>query len=90
MKIYETKKTYVKGLTKKGNEKWIIKEEETTELTKEMYLNTVNPKTKKFFQNLGGYERHIKSYTVLGYVVTHVNSISPDRNIKITRDFTIR
>ena len=89
MKIYETKKTYVKGLTKKGNEKWVLKEEETTELTKEEYLNTVSPKTKKFFQNTG-YERQTKSYTVLGYVVTHINTISPNKKIKITRDFTIR
>ena len=90
MKIYETKKTYMKGLTKKGNEKWVLKEEETTEITKEEYLNSISIKTKKFFQNTGGYERHIKSYTVLGYVVTHINSISPNRKIKVTRDFTIR
>ena len=40
-------------------------------------------------KNLGGYERHEKSYTDIGYIVTRINSISPDRKNKSLYEFTV-
>lgn len=80
LQITMTNKTF----TKVGN-KWVLQETEVTNITKEFYDNVVN--SAKFFRNLGGYERHTKSYTCIGYIVTHINSINPDRTTKVTRDF---
>ena len=72
---------------KKGS-KWIEIEREEKIINKEFANNIVN--AKKFFTNLGGYERHEKSYTTYGYVITRVNSISPDRQQKSTYNFILR
>ena len=72
---------------KKGS-KWIEVEREEETITKRQANNIVN--AKKFFTNLGGYERHEKSYTMYGYVITRVNSISPDRQQKSVYNFILR
>ena len=72
---------------KKGS-KWIEIEREEETITKKFANNVVN--AKKFFVNLGGYERHEKSYTTYGYVITRVNSISPDRQQKSVYEFILR
>ena len=72
---------------KKGS-KWIEVEREEQTINKESANNIVN--AKKFFVNLGGYERHEKSYTTYGYVITTVNSISPDRQQKSTYNFILK
>jgi hypothetical protein len=71
---------------KKGS-KWVETEREEKQITEENYENVIN--SKHFFTNLGGYERHSKSYTYIGYIVTTVNSISPDRQNKTVRHFTV-
>ena len=53
---------------------------ETKIIPEEWYKNMVN--SKGFFRNLGGYERHEKSYTCHGYIVSRIISISPDRKNK--------
>ena len=71
---------------KKGS-KWLeVKSEEQT-INKENANNVVN--AKEFFKALGGYERHEKSYTTYGYVITRVNSISPDRQQKSVYEFIL-
>ena len=72
---------------KKGS-KWIEVEREEKIITKECANNIVN--AKGFFEGIGGYEKHLKSYTIYGYVVTTVNSISPDRQQKIVYKFILR
>ena len=72
---------------KKGN-KWVETEREEETITKRHANNIVN--AKKFFTNLRGYERHEKSYTMYGYVITRVNSISPDRQQKSVYEFILR
>ena len=71
---------------KKGN-KWVLSESKEENITKEYYLNIIN--SCKFFRNLGGYERLTNNYTYAGYIPTQLNSISPDKQEKIVRSFTI-
>lgn len=56
-------------------------------ITKECYLNIIN--SCKFFRSLGGYERLTRGYTYAGYIPVELNSISPDRQEKVVRTFTI-
>ena len=72
---------------KKVGSKWVETEKEEKEITEEWYNNIVN--AKNFMKNLGGYERHEKSYTRIGYIVTRINSISPDRKNKSLYRFTV-
>ena len=80
--------TMVKTSYIKKGSKWIEVEREEETITKRHANNIVN--AKKFFTNLGGYERHEKSYTTYGYVITRVNSISPDRQQKSVYEFILR
>ena len=72
---------------KKVGSKWVETDKEEKEITEEYYNNIVN--AKNFMKNLGGYERHEKSYTYIGYIVTRINSISPDRKDKSLYEFTV-
>ena len=72
---------------KKKGSRWVETEREEEQITEEIYENVIN--SKHFFTNLGGTERHSKSYTYIGYIVTTVNSISPDRQNKTVRHFTV-
>ena len=69
----------------KINKRWIETIKYTSMIEKQFYTNVIE--SKQFMINLGGYERHDKSYTCNGYIVTHINSISPDRNNKTVYDF---
>ena len=71
---------------KKGS-RWVETEREEKQITEKIYENVIN--SKHFFTNLGGYERHSKSYTYIGYIVTTVNSISSDRQNKTVRHFIV-
>ena len=72
---------------KKVGSKWAEVNKEEKEITEEYYNNIVN--AKDFMRNLGGYERHEKNYTCIGYIVTRINSISPDRKDKSLYEFTV-
>ena len=67
--------------------KWVEVNKEEKEITEECYNNIVN--AKNFMKNLGGYERHEKNYTYIGYIVTRINSISPDKKDKSLYEFTV-
>ena len=69
---------------KKGS-RWIEIEKEIKEVDKKFYNNVIE--AKGFFRNIGGYERHEKSYTCEGYIVTKVTSISPNKQHKTVRHF---
>ena len=73
---------------KKVGTTWRLVNTEEKLINEEFYYNIIN--SKKFFTNLGGYERHTKSYTCNGYIVTHINSLSPDRTQKTVRDFSFK
>jgi len=71
----------------KNGSKWIETEQTTEQVSKEYYENTIS--AKKLLIVLGGHERHKKSYTYMDYVVTEINSISPDKQTKTTYNFNI-
>ena len=66
----------------KVGSKWVIdiKESEQRTITEECYINMIN--SKGFFRNLGGYERHDKTYTCYGYKVNKITAISPNKENK--------
>ena len=72
----------------KVGSKWRLTNTEQKLINEEFYYNIIN--SRKFFTNLGGYERHTKTYTCRGYIVTHINSISPDRQLKTVRYFKFK
>lgn len=80
-------KMTIKNYEKIGS-KWRLTNTEQRLINEEFYNNIIN--SKKFFTNLGGYERHTRSYTCNGYIVTHINSLSPDRTQKTVRDFSFK
>ena len=42
-----------------------------------------------FSRSLGGSERVTKGYTIAGYIPVELNSISPDKEVKIVRSFKV-
>jgi hypothetical protein len=72
------KTSYVK---KEGTKTvWQEVKEENKLISEEQYNNIIE--AKRFFQNLGGYEKHNKSYTCKGYKITEIISISPNKQKK--------
>ena len=65
-------------------------ETEITTIDQEEYDNIFNKKTQAFFKGIGGYERTSKSYTAVGYIVTRLTSISPDKTTKIVRTIKVK
>ena len=61
---------------------------EIATIDQEEYDNIFNKKTQAFFKGIGGYERASKSYTNVGYIVTRLTSINPDKTKKVIRYFT--
>ena len=59
--------------------------EEIKEIKFENYFNYIS--SIDFFKNLGGYERVEKNYTIVGYIVTQITSISPNKEIKKVYQF---
>lgn len=81
--IKMTKISYIK---KEGTKTvWQEIKEEDNFINEKQYNNIIE--AKRFFQNLGGYEKHNKSYTCRGYRVTEIISISPDKNQKSIYQF---
>ena len=89
MKYELTTKTY--GRTESGKSwKSNPTETEITTIDQETYNNIFSKETQAFFRGLGGYERASKSYTSVGYIVTSLISISPDRATKIVRTIKVK
>lgn len=70
--------------TKRGN-RWVVDKVIEQKVDEQFYKNVVN--AKKFFRNLGGYERHEKNYTAWGFRVVRVISISPDKTTRHRWEF---
>ena len=66
---------------------FIIKDDETENISLTQYYNITNDKTLKFFRGLGGSETAERSYTCRGYTVTKLTSTSPDKQTKVIRKF---
>jgi DNA integrity scanning protein DisA with diadenylate cyclase activity len=60
-------------------------ESKTKELTEEQYNRVLD--SAPFFRRLGGSETLIKGYTPRGYRVVRHISRSPDREIKVIREY---
>ena len=89
MKYELTTKTY--GRTESGkNWKSNPTSIEVTTIDQETYNNIFSKETQAFFRGLGGYERASKSYTTVGYIVTRLTSISPDKTTKIVRTVKVK
>jgi hypothetical protein len=80
IRITQTTSNYAK----RGN-KWVEMASYKTIVDENTYDNVVN--SKSFFANLGAHERYTKSYTCKGYIVTRINSISPNRQNKTVYNF---
>jgi hypothetical protein len=64
-----------------------VEEESERELSKEHYNNITSNDTMKWFRRLGGNETATRNYTCLGYLVVKLVSYSPNREIKVIREF---
>lgn len=60
---------------------------ETKTIDRKQYDNITNVDTLKWFRRLGGSETAQRNYTNMGYMVTRLISISPDKSIKVVREF---
>jgi hypothetical protein len=60
---------------------------ETKEIDMRQYNNITNDDTLKWFRRLGGSETATRNYTSRGYNVTKLISTSPDKSIKVIREF---
>lgn len=56
---------------------------------KEYHRNCISPETRSVFRALGCRERATYGYTLAGYIVTKLTSISPDKSEKVIRHFRI-
>ena len=64
-----------------------ILEEATEVIPRERYEFITKPETLKWFRSLGGSETAERSYTCRGYNITRLTSTSPDKQIKVIREF---
>lgn len=64
-----------------------LTEETVKEIDERQYSNIVNRNTQQFFRRLGGSETAESNYTCFGYKVTKLTSKSPDRDLKVVREF---
>jgi hypothetical protein len=62
-------------------------DEATEVIPRERYEFITKDDTLKWFRSLGGSETAERSYTCRGYNVTKLTSTSPDKKIKIIREF---
>lgn len=68
--------------------RWIETSNTTEEISLEQYMNIID--SIPFFKNLGGSEKvKVTSVVGPGQIPTEIESISPDRNTKTIRKFTI-
>ena len=68
---------------------WELQSATEEEITGEQYKNATSDDTIRFFRRLGGSETVTRGYTAAGYIITKIVSISPDRQKKTVRDYTI-
>lgn len=62
--------------------------DEVTEIIpREDYEFITKPETLEWFRCLGGTETAERSYTCRGYNITRLTSTSPDKKIKVIREF---
>lgn len=80
--IQLTEQTWIKQ-----NEKFALINEDTRNITLEVYGNITSKESQKFFRRLGGSETLRYSYDKNGNKVAKLTSLSPDRNTKIVRIF---
>lgn len=80
--------TMVKTDYRKDGKKWVEQRRDVELIDKETYYNITE--SRDYFHHLGFFERHNKSYTPMGYVVTSINTIDPDKNQKSLREFDIQ
>ena len=66
---------------------YIVDSIETRTVTREQHRNATSDETLKAFRRLGGTESVTREYTFAGYVVTKIVSTSPDKSIKIIREY---
>ena len=62
-------------------------EEVSEVIPRERYEFITKPETLKWFRSLGGTENAERSYTCRGYNITRLTSTSPDKQIKVIREF---
>ena len=86
--IIQTKTEYIKNPDTKTT--YIQVEKDVKEVNEKEYFLTVNDNTIKYFRRLGGKETVTRSYTCAGYKVTKLISTSPDKQIKIIREFSFK
>ena len=80
MKIILTQQTIKRGVQQR---------EEVKEISENEYNLLTNKDTLSFFRRLGGTETTRKEYTYKGLVITKLISTSPDKEIKVIRNFKI-
>jgi hypothetical protein len=56
---------------------------------KQFHHNCNSPETRRVFRALGCTERATYGYTLAGYIVTRLTSVSPDKSEKTIRQFRI-
>lgn len=83
--ITMTQKRLVKNPSTKTT--FNLLEEVNEVIPREYYENLTKPATLKWFRSLGGTETAERSYTCRGYNITRLTSTSPDRQIKVIREF---
>ena len=86
----EDKKEITETITHyiKVGSRWKETESKTAQINCIYYINSVDPRTSRFFRNLGGYERTETAYTRKGFIPIRCTSISPDRTQKTVREYS--
>ena len=74
----------------KQGRKWVETDREQELVDLIYYANCVSPETIRFFRNLGGLERVVKSYTKRGLLATEVTSTNPTRDERTIRCFVMQ
>ena len=83
--ITMTQKRLVKNPSTKTT--FNLLEEVSEVIPRERYEFITKPATLKWFRSLGGTETAERSYTCRGYNITRLTSTSPDKQIKVIREF---
>ena len=66
--------------------KWHLVEDDTTEIRNVYYMNSLDAHQLAIFSD-GGRETIGMGYTFVGYIPVTITSYSPDRTVKIVRDY---
>ena len=69
---------------------YIEESKEVTTITDKEYNLLTNDDTVKWFRRLGGSESLQRAYTCAGYKVYKMISKSPDKQVKIVREFKFK